>query len=225
MSSTARNAANEEEEPLTVHSAAAATTEENVVCPLCQLRVPLKLVHNHMGAHILLEADWSKYKKEKPAMPCGLCGERSAIMCSDEIAADQVQGCPVSAGMKKPAGGGKATLKPNHQCKLLPGLTYSLTSRASSSVHSPCTNRPVRCPICNLWGWSYNMEAHVAAGACRALHGSPTLKAFAPKYHEHEWLLPFLHKTKTTLKPCKIAGCACGHAAGDGKKGKAKAAR
>jgi hypothetical protein len=45
------------------------------------------MMHNHRGAHILLEDDWSQYGEVKPAFPCGLCGIRSAIMCKSAIAA------------------------------------------------------------------------------------------------------------------------------------------
>lgn len=123
----------------------------NISCPLCALSVTTKMMHNHMGAHILLEPSWvEKYGKERPALPCGICGIRDSVMCQSEIAAEQVPGCPVSAKLVRPPGGGPLTLKPNHPCKLLQGrcLDYSLSSRRNSAVSSPSTNRPVECPVC-----------------------------------------------------------------------------
>ena len=40
---------------------APAPPSSDVSCPLCSHKVPAKMLHNHMGAHILLESDWSKY--------------------------------------------------------------------------------------------------------------------------------------------------------------------
>jgi hypothetical protein len=192
-----------------------------VSCPLCSLTVPLKMMHNHMGAHILLEPEWSKYKPvgvladwSKPAMPCGLCGIRSAVMCGGPIAEDQVVGCPVSASKVKPPSGGPATLRPNHQCKLLVShnvreLVYSLAQRGKSVVSSPCTNRPVMCPVCSMYCWSYSMEAHVAEGNCRGAKGGAVVASCAPAHHEREWLVPFLSSAKSKLKNCALGACPC----------------
>jgi hypothetical protein len=57
---------------------------------------------------------------------------------------------------------------------------------------TPCTNRPVTCPVCQMYGWSYNMAAHVETGACCAVKGSAALAGYAPQHHELEWLQPFL---------------------------------
>ena len=39
--------------------------------------------------------------------------------------------------------------------------TFSLDSCAKSNKYSPCTNRPVKCELCNdLVIWSYNMAYH-----------------------------------------------------------------
>ena len=109
-------------------------------------------------------------------------------MCASSIAAEQVPGCPVFAQLVKPPAGGKPTLRPKHPCKLLngAGLDYSLASRALCKVSSPCTNRPVMCPVCLMYGWSYNMEAHVAEGHCIAAKGGEAVASCAPLYHERE---------------------------------------
>jgi hypothetical protein len=193
--------------------AAAAGTTTQVNCPLCNHTCPLKMLHNHMGSHILLEADWSKYGVQKPVMPCGLCGTHDSIMCGGAISASQVQGCPISATKVRPPSGGAATLRPVHQCKLLSeqglSLSYSVTARARSVASSPCTNRPVMCPVCSLYGWSYNMEAHVADGECRGAKGGTALASYAPAYHEREWLSPFLSGHTTKLQACNTRACPC----------------
>ena len=60
------------EDPVVQAQAAVA----DVICPICSLKVSAKMMHNHIGAHLLLEPDWSKHGKARPAMPCGLCGVR-----------------------------------------------------------------------------------------------------------------------------------------------------
>ena len=137
---TARS--NGDDVSVTAATDAASDGEAVVTCPLCSLSFPSKLMHNHMGAHILLESDWTKWNKEKPEMPCGLCGERSAIMCSARIASGQVAGCPVSAENVRPPSGGVPTLKPVHQCKLLDGITYSLVGAAASERKKKKKRRP-----------------------------------------------------------------------------------
>ena len=100
-------------------------------------------------------------------------------------------------------------LKPVHQCKLLGDVTYQLAGRAKSAASSPSTNRPVTCPVCKMYGWSYNMAAHAETGPCSGAKGSAALTEYAPQHHKREWLLPFLKKNKSSLKRCSIVGCAC----------------
>ena len=108
-----------------------------------------------MGAHIL-EEDWAKYKKEKPRMPCMVCGIHSAIGESMKDPS-QVAGCPIAIVK----GSTKAILKPLHQCKVVGNVDYSLASAAKSTLTNPCTNRPVRCKHCDLFIASYSMQAWV----------------------------------------------------------------
>ena len=83
---------------------------------------------------------------------------------------------------------------------------YSLISRAKCAASSPCTNRPVKCPVCDLYGWwSYNMERHVAEGAS----GSVAIQGYGLAHHEREWLRPFLTTNKSKLKACILAECPC----------------
>ena len=101
-----------------------------------------------MGAHILCEDSWEKYSGvTKPAFPCGLCGVRPSI---GQLMIDpsQALGCPCGVI------GSKAHPKPQHQCKLLGDVSYSLGSAAKCSLAAPCTNRPIKCTVCSMTVWS-----------------------------------------------------------------------
>eukprot|EP00966_Prymnesium_polylepis_P047830 1107733-Prymnesium_polylepis.2 len=65
----------------------------------------------HMGAH-LLEDDWAKYKKTKPAIPCMLCGVRSSIgqHMNDPSSITDCTVCVVKGSTSK-------ILKPQHQVR------------------------------------------------------------------------------------------------------------
>ena len=92
--------------------ARARPNEKMVACPLCEPTQlwKAKLMPQHMGAH-LIEDSWAKYRKEKPRMPCMLCGVNSAVGERMTDASNAV-GCPVwlTPGSKK------TVMKPQHQC-------------------------------------------------------------------------------------------------------------
>ena len=88
-------------------------------------------------------------------MPCMLCGVNSAIgqhMADPSL----VDGCPISLAR----GSRKGPSKPAHQCKIVGAIMYSLTSAESSSLETPCTNRPLQCQHCPLVIASYSMAQH-----------------------------------------------------------------
>ena len=72
-----------------------------------------------------------------------------------------------------------------------------------SSWSRPCTNRPFKCPKCDLYVWTYSLGKHLQlkhAGAdvpAEALLGT----------HEEEWVK--LVGTGKRPKKCTIDGCAC----------------
>ena len=74
--------------------------------------------------------------------------------------------------------------KPYHQCKLVGSPEYGLGPAATVSLNRPCTNRPFKCPKCDLYGWTYSLGKHFQlkhAGAevpAEALLGT----------HEEEWV-------------------------------------
>eukprot|EP00966_Prymnesium_polylepis_P210751 4880052-Prymnesium_polylepis.1 len=85
-----------------------SANEQTVACPVCTQPWQAKLMPHHMGAH-LLEDNWAKYGKEKPRMPCMLCGINVAVgeYMNDPTA---TFGCPISL-----ARGSNASIqKPRH---------------------------------------------------------------------------------------------------------------
>ena len=70
---------------------------------------------------------------------CGYCGE---IGCSIAI-------------VKTSGNGIRATFGPRSDCSLF--REFSLKPAEDSKV---CTNRPVKCEVCNDDFWSYNLEKH-----------------------------------------------------------------
>ena len=93
--------------------------------------------------------------------------------------------------------------------RLLPALRkrlrtqYGLGPAATVSLNRPCTNRPFKCPKCDLYVWTYSLGKHFQlkhAGAdvpAEALLGT----------HEEEWVK--LVGTGKRPKKCTIDGCAC----------------
>ena len=55
-----------------------------------------------------------------------------------------------------------AVSKSGHQCKLLDGagIDYSIKSAETSTLTTPCTNRPVKCQHCTQVVPSYYMAAY-----------------------------------------------------------------
>ena len=122
-------------------------------CALCQKKYSAADMQHHMGAH-LLQSDWTQYKVTRPPFPCGVCGNS----CIGQFLRDPlvVSECTVSIKGKNA----------QHQCKLIGAdQSYGLQSASKCSVKSPCTNRPVACPVrgCGAFVWSYSMEAHFEA--------------------------------------------------------------
>ena len=77
-----------------------------------------------------------------------------------------------------------------------------------STLHAPCTNRPVACSICNLTVWSYSMEQHFEEKH-PGMSMPPELKdAVTLAYHERAHLEQLLTKLKAK-NLCKGLGCEC----------------
>ena len=136
-----------------VGSPAASTTrnsEQTVKCSLTECGETLKVnvMRQHMGAHLLHERP-----KFNAVMPCGFCGGESAQKSSD---LSQLSGCAIWL----------LNGQPRMHCKLLGGDApkYSMKSAEKCTSSSPCTNRPMQCPLCpkkpGVVHWKLNMPAH-----------------------------------------------------------------
>ena len=95
----------------------------------------------HMGAHILHD-----FHIKDPDNPCGLClntGSRCVFWLVKRNKVDQID-------------------MTNSRCPNLRKI--QLTSAAKYSKAFPCTNVPLRCPLCPKESdciWKYNLHAHI----------------------------------------------------------------
>ena len=92
-----------------------------------------KKMRQHIGSHIL---------KENLENVCGFCG---------------VQGCDIDISCG--SGRGKSISEvPQSRCDFYE--KFSIKAAANGSKRSPCTNRPIHCPVCTRVVWFYNMSFH-----------------------------------------------------------------
>jgi len=94
-------------------------------------------MRQHIGQH-LINNDIEHHSKN-----CGYCGK---IGCS--ITLEQTSG----RGAQKVYGPKSA------DCDYF--YPFSLKSAEKISALNPCTNRPVKCDLCKLVVWSYNIRIH-----------------------------------------------------------------
>ena len=110
-------------------------TEKNAgetKCEVCHKAVKLKLMRNHVGKHYL--------KKEVSTYCCGYCGHDSCG-CSLELV--------------------KTTHNitvPNSNCPHF--VKFSLKASQKLNAKNQCSNRPVKCQLCETVYWSYAMPEH-----------------------------------------------------------------
>jgi len=105
-------------------------------CKLCPKDFKPDRMRQHIGLHLILN-DFNH-----DLNTCGFCGTNE---CSIEI--------------KKSSGKGKnANKAPFSNCRYY--VKFSLGAAATSTKHTPCTNRPIECPSCKLVVWSYNLKTH-----------------------------------------------------------------
>jgi len=138
---------------------------QTVNCPFGDCGETLKIIdmRQHMGAHLLHERS-----RFSAVMPCGYCGGESAQHSSD---LSQLSGCAIWLV------GGQARM----YCKLLGGDApkYSMKCAGKCTDASPCTNRPMQCPLCpkkpGVVHWKVNMPIHWE----RNHNGAPLPDGFA----------------------------------------------
>jgi hypothetical protein len=119
------------------------------MCPKCSPAVTLDETKgqrflSHIGAHVLHDSTL-----DRSSEPCGLC-LRPSPMCQFYL---------------KKGKSAKGRLKINYAAsKGCPNLiTFSYNVAAESSKSSPCSNVPLRCPLCSSGDpavWRYNMKYH-----------------------------------------------------------------
>jgi hypothetical protein len=184
------------------HSTRASSASEiQVTCELCGAIRSSAEIQQHIGAH-LLEEDWSRYKKTKPAFPCGLCGVRDVVgqWLLDPLS---FAGCSVSISDD----GRRA----RHQCKLAGEVSYSLATAAKSSWSTrPCTNRPMKCGACPLFIQTYSMADHYRNKHPGLGMGADMQKLVQLRAHEREYTLQLIDKmTIRTKIVCSDRNCEC----------------
>lgn len=147
-------------DPAAPAAPAARATKPNdamVECPLCKMSWSAKMMLHHMGAHLLQES-WAEYNQVKPQMPCGTCGVNESVG-QFMVDPSQARGCPVSLTQ----GSTKRVWKPVHQCQLVGAIEYTLGAAATSTLETPCTNRPMKCKHCEEFIMTYSMAQHYSA--------------------------------------------------------------
>lgn len=108
-----------------------------VTCDFCSKEIVHSKMREHIASHIIVFKDISATQNT-----CGFCGN---------------VGCTLS--LEKTSGFGvNSTFGPKSDCKLF--YSFSLASAIKISTYACCTNRPIKCELCNSVYWSYNMQKH-----------------------------------------------------------------
>ena len=108
-----------------------------VTCDFCSKEIVHSKMREHIASHIIVFKDISATQNT-----CGFCGN---------------VGCTIS--LEKTSGFGvHSTFGPKSDCKLF--YSFSLASAIKISTYACCTNRPIKCELCNSVYWSYNMQKH-----------------------------------------------------------------
>jgi hypothetical protein len=139
----------------------------------------------HIGAHLLFDKTLNRSQDL-----CGLC-LRPAPLCKWVL--------------KKARGGGTTIDFDKSVCPNMVNFNYQ--KAAVSKESSPCSNVPLRCPVCSFSDpkaqpvWKYNLDAHFDL-----MHPSVDKDS----YSEHFHLTPFEHlqmkkcwKARKSVKKCK----------------------
>ena len=123
-------------------------------CPYCRQKVMLDtlsspILVSHVGAHILHDARLKDVKD-----PCGFCLRSGMLGCNIYL---KTTGKTTTIDMVA------------SQCPQLRKI--SLKAASHFTAKSPCTNHPIRCPLCppkSAAIWKYNFRAHITASHCTA---------------------------------------------------------
>jgi hypothetical protein len=131
-------------------SVGASGQDKQVNCLICGIAWPKEMIRHHIGSHILSN-NWSKFGKDRPKFPCGVCGMHDSI--GVKYSSTSVGACHVWQ-----TAGGNLSFK----CQQQTSFNMKLKSAAECKVNYPCTNRPIQCPEshCGSLVWSYSMKDH-----------------------------------------------------------------
>ena len=107
-------------------------------CKVCKPTIEISLMRLHVAKHILA----CKVKADV----CGFCG----TSCNSSL------GLRLSSGSKA-----KGTYKAQSNCPY--AYEFSMACAIKQSANNLCSNRPVKCELCeNSIVWSYGLELHYA---------------------------------------------------------------
>ena len=73
--------------------------------------------------------------------------------------------------------GNYKTLGPESNCSYF--YQFSMKAAAKVTERSPCTNRPVKCDLCEQIYWSYNLEIHY-----KSMHKNPNIPSNQLLHHQ-----------------------------------------
>jgi hypothetical protein len=117
-----------------------------VQCRICEATMPRVCMRTHVGQHLLRKECVKGQEEISLATACGFCGDR--VTCSTQVV------------MRNKRTHALVTLMIS-DCPSQPAkLRWNTLAKKSAS--SPCTNHPVRCPLCTKTIWSYCMAQHYA---------------------------------------------------------------
>ena len=118
----------------------------SVQCRICEATVPRVCMRTHVGQHLLRKECVQGQEEISLATACGFCGDR--VTCSTQVVMRNKRTHALVTLMISDCPSQPAKLRWN--------------TLANRSASSPCTNHPVRCPLCTKTVWSYCMAQHYA---------------------------------------------------------------
>ena len=117
-----------------------ADDEENALCGVCKKKIKLSKMRLHIAFHIICGE--IHIPRERI---CGFCGGDGCIISLKQTSHKE----------------NKKFYSPYSECRCFypyKGIPIKATKKNS------CTNKIIVCPLCNIYTWSYNLEAHYNIG-------------------------------------------------------------
>jgi len=105
--------------------------------PNCFIKCKKERMRQHIGQHLI------NNQIDDDSKTCGFCGKI---------------GCSIALEVTSGRGANKTFGPVSRDCKY--HYCFSLKSAEKVSAFNPCTNRPIKCELCSLVVWSYNMRSH-----------------------------------------------------------------